>query len=284
MVKMKLIADSGSTKTDWCVVGGGNVVCRVTGHGINPFQQDAEDIRRIIEDELASKIDYAGSISDIEFYGAGCRDDKVVLLEGILREAFANAVRVEVCSDMLGAARALFGNGAGLACILGTGANSCLYDGRRIVANVPPLGYILGDEGSGAVLGRLFVNALFKGGLSESLRDKFLTESGLTLPAIINKVYREPMANRFLASLSMFIHDNLDDDGLENLVVDNFRNFFRRNVKLYGRSELPVGAVGSIAFYYSRQLERAAVLEGFELVKIVKSPMDELVRLDCHAY
>ena len=163
-------------------------------------------------------------------------------------------------------------------------ANSCLYDGRRIVANVPPLGYILGDEGSGAVLGRLFVNALFKGGLSESLRDKFLTESGLTLPAIINKVYREPMANRFLASLSMFIHDNLDDEGLENLVVDNFRNFFRRNVKLYGRSELPVGAVGSIAFYYSRQLERAAVLEGFELVKIVKSPMDELVRLDCQAY
>lgn len=281
---MKLIADSGSTKTDWCFVDGANVVCRVAGQGINPFLQDDEEIGRIVAAGLSAAGVLAGSVGEVEFYGAGCRDDKIPMLEALFRRLFANAAKIEVSSDMLGAARALFGTGEGIACILGTGANSCLYDGRRITANVPPLGYILGDEGSGAVLGRLFVNALFKGGLPESLRDKFLTESGLTLPAIINKVYREPMANRFLASLSMFIHDNLDDEGLENLVVDNFRNFFRRNVKLYGRSELPVGAVGSIAFYYSRQLERAAVLEGFELVKIVKSPMDELVRLYCQAY
>lgn len=277
---MKLIADSGSTKTDWCVLDGGNVVCRVAGHGINPFQQSYEEIKRIVKDELVCRLGPADAISEIEFYGAGCRDDKIQIMDDILSRAFVKADRVEVCSDMVGAARALFGNSEGLACILGTGANSCLYDGRSVVANVPPLGYILGDEGSGAVLGKLFVNAMYKGGLSEQLRDKFLSESGLTLTEIINKVYREPLANRFLASMSVFIHKNLDDEALRNLVIDNFRNFFRRNVCQYKRNDLPVGAVGSIAFYYHEQLECAAKLEGYELVKVVKSPMDGLILLN----
>lgn len=277
---MKLIADSGSTKTDWCVLDGGNVVCRVAGHGINPFQQSYEEIKRIVKDELVCRLGPADAISEIEFYGAGCRDDKIQIMDDILSRAFVKADRVEVCSDMVGAARALFGNSEGLACILGTGANSCLYDGRSVVANVPPLGYILGDEGSGAVLGKLFVNAMYKGGLSEQLRDKFLSESGLTLAEIINKVYREPLANRFLASMSVFIHKNLDDEALRNLVIDNFRNFFRRNVCQYKRNDLPVGAVGSIAFYYHEQLECAAKLEGYELVKVVKSPMDGLILLN----
>lgn len=277
---MKLIADSGSTKTDWCVLDGGNVVCRVAGHGINPFQQSYEEIKRIVKDELVCRLGPADAISEIEFYGAGCRDDKIQIMDDILSRVFVKADRVEVCSDMVGAARALFGNSEGLACILGTGANSCLYDGRSVVANVPPLGYILGDEGSGAVLGKLFVNAMYKGGLSEQLRDKFLSESGLTLAEIINKVYREPLANRFLASMSVFIHKNLDDEALRNLVIDNFRNFFRRNVCQYKRNDLPVGAVGSIAFYYHEQLECAAKLEGYELVKVVKSPMDGLILLN----
>lgn len=275
---MKLLADSGSTKTDWCVIDGGRVVFRVTGHGINPFQQDFDDIRRIINDELASKLDDASLIDEVEFYGAGCRDDKIPELKRIISGLFVKAAKIEVCSDMLCAARALFGDGEGIACILGTGANSCLYDGKGIVANVPPLGYILGDEGSGAVLGKLFINALFKGGLPERLRDEFLAESGLTLAGIINKVYREPLANRFLAGMSPFIRAHLDDKGVENLVVDNFRLFFRRNVSLYRRPDLPVSAVGSIAFYYEEQLRQAARLEGYEVVKVIKQPMDELVK------
>ena len=175
-----------------------------------------------------------------------------------------------------GGARA-FGCDEGIACILGTGANSCVYDGNEITANVPPLGYILGDEGSGAVLGRMFINALFKCGLSAELRDEFLCETGLTLADIINKVYREPMANRFLASTSLFIHNHLDNNDLRTLVVDNFKAFFRRNVSLYGRRDLPVGAVGSIAFYYKTELLEAARSEGFEVVKVIKSPMDGLV-------
>ena len=276
---MKLIADSGSTKTDWCVTDGEYIVSRVVGQGINPFQQTGEDVENIIRGELVDKMECAGKISEIEFYGAGCRDDKVLLLERMLRKLFVNAGRIEVCSDVLGAARALFGSREGIACILGTGANSCLYDGRRITANVPPLGYILGDEGSGAVLGRLFINAMFKGGLSPALRDEFLAETGLTLADIINKVYREPLANRFLAGTSVFIHDHLDDKDLSALVIENFKSFFRRNVDLYGRRDLPVGAVGSIAYYYEEQLRAAAEEEGYKVAMVIKSPMDSLVKM-----
>lgn len=276
-INMKLIADSGSTKTDWCFVDGRSVVRRVAGQGINPYQQSVGEIERVVAEELLRDGGLAAQVGVVEFYGAGCRDDKIPVLEALFRRLFANAATVEVCSDMLGAARALFGSGEGIACILGTGANSCVYDGARITANVPPLGYILGDEGSGAVLGRLFVNAMFKGGLPERLRDEFLAESGLTLADIINKVYREPLANRFLAGMSPFIRAHLADKGVENLVVDNFRRFFRRNVSLYRRPDLPVSAVGSIAFYYEEQLRQAARLEGYEVVKVIKQPMDELV-------
>ena len=275
---MKLIADSGSTKTDWCVVDGGEVVFRTAGHGINPFQQNDAEVENIVNNEFTSSFDGVERIAEIEFYGAGCRDGMVPRMERLLRKLFFNAVRVDVCSDVLGAARALFGDREGIACILGTGANSCLYDGRRITANVPPLGYILGDEGSGAVLGRQFINALFKGRLPAAMRDEFLSETGLTLADIINKVYREPLANRFLASTSVFIRNHLENKALRDLVVDNFKNFFKRNVNLYGCRDLPVGAVGSIAFYYKSELLEAAEVEGYKVGKVIKSPMEGLVR------
>lgn len=277
---MKLIVDSGSTKTDWCVVAGGVVVLRTAGQGINPLQQSVDVIEDIVKTEFVVQFDDACDITEIEFYGAGCRDGMVPRMEMLLRKLFVNAVKVEVCSDVLGAARALFGGREGIACILGTGANSCLYDGRRITANVPPLGYILGDEGSGAVLGRLFINALFKGGLPAAMRDEFLKETGLTLADIINKVYREPLANRFLASTSAFIHNHLYNSRLRSLVVDNFRSFFKRNVNLYGRRDLPVGAVGSIAFYYKSELLEAAEAEGYTVGKVIKSPMEGLVKVE----
>ena len=276
---MKLIVDSGSTKTDWCVVDSGDVVASTAGQGINPFQQTDAEIENIINAEFASGFGDVSKVSEIEFYGAGCRDGMVPRMELLLRKVFVNADRVEVCSDVLGAARALFGDGEGIACILGTGANSCLYDGSRITANVPPLGYILGDEGSGAVLGRLFINALFKGGLPEAMRDEFLSETCLTLADIINKVYREPMANRFLANTSMFIRNHLENKMLRDLVIGNFRSFFKRNVNLYGRRDLPVGAVGSIAFYYKSELLEAAEAEGYTVGKVIKSPMEGLVKV-----
>lgn len=274
---MILIADSGSTKTDWAVVDNGRQVVAMSTQGINPFHQDAENIATVIEEELLPKM---GNIEPegIFFYGSGCREDKVEMMCGILGKAFPQCARIEAQGDLLAAARAVCGEREGIACIMGTGANSCLYDGNRVVENTPPLGYILGDEGSGAVLGKLFVNALFKGQLPSKLKDEWLEEYGLSLNIIINKVYREPLANRFLASTSQFIHQHLSVEPLELMVVDNFREHFRCNVNQYGRKDLKVGAVGSVAYYYREQLEKAAAAEGYSLGKVMRSPMDGLVR------
>ena len=274
---MILIADSGSTKTDWAVVDNGRQVVAMSTQGINPFHQDAENIATVIEEELLPKM---GNIEPegIFFYGSGCREDKVEMMCGILGKAFPQCARIEAQGDLLAAARAVCGEREGIACIMGTGANSCLYDGNRVVENTPPLGYILGDEGSGAVLGKLFVNALFKGQLPSELKDEWLEETGLSLNIIINKVYREPLANRFLASTSRFIHQHLSVEPLERMVVYNFREHFRRNVNQYGRKDLTVGAIGSVAYYYREQLEKAAAAEGYSLGKVMRSPMDGLVR------
>ena len=274
---MILIADSGSTKTDWAVVDNGRQVVAMSTQGINPFHQDAENIATVIEEELLPKM---GNIEPegIFFYGSGCREDKVEMMCGILGKAFPQCARIEAQGDLLAAARSVCGEREGIACIMGTGANSCLYDGNRVVENTPPLGYILGDEGSGAVLGKLFVNALFKGQLPSELKDEWLEETGLSLNIIINKVYREPLANRFLASTSRFIHQHLSVEPLERMVVYNFREHFRRNVNQYGRKDLTVGAIGSVAYYYREQLQKAATVEGYTLGKVMRSPMDGLVR------
>lgn len=274
---MILIADSGSTKTDWAVVDDGRMVASMATQGINPFHQDTDNIAAVIETELLPKM---GDIypEEIYFYGSGCREDKVEMMCSIMGKAFPHCARIEAQGDLLAAARAVCGANEGIACIMGTGANSCLYDGKRVVENTPPLGYILGDEGSGAVLGKLFVNALFKGQLPESLKDEWLAETGLSLNTIINKVYREPLANRFLASTSKFIRQHLEVKQLEEMVVDNFREHFRRNVNRYGRKDLPVGAIGSVAYYYREQLEKAAMAEGYSLGKVMRSPMYGLMR------
>ncbi len=274
---MKLIADSGSTKTDWCLVDDGNVVRRFNGQGINPSLQDRVVIEDILADDLLNEIADTDNVHEIDFYGAGCRDDVKAKMRDILSKYFKKADVIEINSDMVGAARALFGNKEGIACILGTGSNSCLYDGKNVVSNIPPLGYILGDEGSGAVLGKLFVNALFKGGLPETLRNEFFEETELTLSEIIDMVYRKPFANRFLASLSVFIHEHSDVEEIRTLVKENFRSFFYRNVNQYNRKNLPVGAVGSIAYFYKELFVEVAESEGYSVGKILKSPLDTLI-------
>ena len=144
--------------------------------------------------------------------------------------------------------------------------------------NTPPLGYILGDEGSGAVLGERFLNALYKGFLPATLLEAFEHDQQMDMATVISRVYRQPMANRFLASLSPFISSHLDVPEVSQLVVDNFRSFFRRNVVQYQHPELPVGFVGSVAYYYQRQLQEAAAVEGFTVGSILKSPIEGLVQ------
>jgi len=275
---MILIADSGSTKTDWVLIGNdGQVVGEVTTAGMNPFHQTDEELVSILKGMSLTNAYEEEKIS-LFFYGSGCTPEQIPRLRELLSQNLPNIWVCDVYSDLMGAAHALCGHQEGIACILGTGANSCLYDGKQIIQNTPALGYILGDEGSGAVLGRKFINALYKGRLPQGLREAFEQKTGLTMSAVIQRVYREPQANRFLASLSLFIGMHLDVLEVRQLVVGNFREFLRHNVKPYGRPELPIGFVGSMAYHYESELREAAQLEGFVVGTVVKSPMSGLIR------
>ncbi len=272
----RLIADSGSTKTDWVLLVGEAQTCRCRTQGINPFHQSAEAIAAVLRDELLPALPLGTAVEQVAFYGSGLRPELQPLMRQLLGDVFPGAA-VQAEGDLLGAARAVCGHAEGVACILGTGANSGLYDGQRIVMNTPPLGYVLGDEGSGAVLGRGFLNLLFKDPTMADLRDAFLAEHRLTLPDIIDRVYRQPLANRWLASLAPFVRHHLDREAVRTLVTDNFRQFFRRNLTAYGRPELPVGFVGSVAFHFRRELEEAAAAEGFRVGMVLQSPLEGLV-------
>lgn len=270
---MKLIADSGSTKTSWAVVDDKETKMISTA-GINPAVQSEDTIMCTLHEMVSLLTD---GPREIYFYGAGCRGKASLLMEQCLRQAFPDADTVCVESDLLGAARALLGGEEGIACILGTGSNSCLYDGNVIMANVPPLGYILGDEGSGAALGKMFFNALFKGDLPEELKNMYLEETHQTYDDVIRRVYREQNANRYLASTSMFIANHLDVKQLVDIVDQNFEQFFVKNVRKYGRPDLPVTAVGSIAFAYSDIFNKVASRHGYQVTRVIKEPIDALV-------
>jgi glucosamine kinase len=273
---MILIADSGSTKTDWCLADNGKIVFRKDTQGLNPFHQDEDEINRIIIEELLPTLGDV-DIDEIVFYGSGCRAEKIQSMYDLLSEIFPRSV-VEINSDLIAAARAVCGKNIGIACILGTGSNSCFYDGTKVIMNTPPLGYIIGDEGSGAVLGRLFINALYKGELPLFLRNEFIKETHLSLTDIIDNVYCKPLANRFLASLSVFINKYISNRQVNELVVNNFRSFFKRNINPYGRHDVKVGAIGSVAFFYRKQFIEAADIEGYTVSTIARSPMEGLVR------
>ena len=293
---MILIADSGGTKTDWTLLYSPypthwETVAAFQTQGINPIHQSPDDIRQILGHDLVSQLSTFSRaalvnskaletplLSQIEvfFYGSGCTPEHVPTMKQRLGEVFTME-QIEVHSDLMAAARALCQHEPGIACILGTGANSCLYDGTNIVQNTPALGYILGDEGGGAVLGRLFLNAIFKNPKFAAIRDEYLAQSKLTQADIINKVYREPLANRFLATTSLYIGEHIDNPLLSQLVVDNFRQFFRSNIVPYQRPDLPVHFVGSMADSYPKQLAEAAKAEGFTVGTVMKSPMEGLI-------
>lgn len=280
---MILIADSGSTKTHWCLMTASGHRQVFSTEGLNPFFMSDEQMLAVINDQLLPQIAkhlWAGTITHVFFYGAGCTPQKSPLLAEVIRRVFTRSMAV-VESDMLGAARALFGNGQGVACILGTGSNSALYDGKGFVKQVPALGFILGDEGSGAVLGKRLVSDLLKNQLPAELRDMFFAQYNLTQADIIERVYRQPLPNRFLASLSPFCAEHIDHSAIYQLVLDHFRAFVSRNVLQYFESPssgLRVGFVGSVAHYYREPLCR--VLDEFNLPKadIVQDPMEGLCR------
>ncbi len=273
---MILIADSGSTKTEWCVSQDGIPVRQIRTNGTNPFFQSACEIAGELEQALFPAISDL-PIDAVCFYGAGCAfPEKNKIIADCIQARLP--VPVEVYSDLVGAARALLGHKAGIACILGTGSNSCLYDGEKIVQQTPALGYILGDEGSGAVLGKLLVGDCLKKQWPQSLIDSFLDRYQLTQASILERVYKQPFPNRFLASLVPFLHDHLNEEPVYRLVYNSFSQFFIRNILSYpNASQYPIGCTGSVAWYFRDVLQDAAHSQGLHLGEIRQAPMEGLI-------
>lgn len=274
---MILIADSGSTKTEWLMASreDNNKVQAYKTEGINPVHQ-GEDIIREVLGGLPNE--WTEEVTEVYFYGSGVLESLKPMMRKLLAARFPKATTIVAEGDLLGAARALCGHEEGIACILGTGANSCLYDGERIVMNTPPMGYVLGDEGSGAVLGRNLLNAMYKGLLDESIVRDFEREQKMTMADVINRVYRQPMANRWLASLTPFIAQHKEESAaLKEMVIEGFCQFIQRNVERYGRKDLPLSAVGSIAWYFKDELSSACERCGWRLGRVVQGPARDIL-------
>ena len=286
---MILIADSGSTKTDWILVASDGTQAELHTDGINPARDARDIIYNVLYHDLLTQIPSdisredlsrsgcQGSEEAVYFYGAGCIEPFSQTVRSVLKDLFP-CCKVEVESDLLGAARALCGHEPGIACILGTGSNSCLYNGRDIIMHTPPLGYILGDEGSGSFLGKVLVNGLFKGVLPDELKQVFCNKYDMELPGIIEHVYRQPSANRFLASLVPFIVEHRNHPSIHDLLVDAFRQFLVRNVAIYGHKEMPIHCVGGIAYQFADELSEAAASEGMQMGRIMLRPIQSIVK------
>lgn len=272
-----LIADSGSTKTDWVLCNGSIVVKRIKTQGLNPTIQSSDEILAVLTAELADNIDTTAP-QKIFFYGAGCAYETANNRMKQALEAVFTTREIEIHSDLLASARALCGHEEGIACILGTGSNSCLYDGKNIIDNTPSMGYILGDEGSGAHLGRQLVSDCVKKQLPKAIREKFMQQYNLDVATILERVYHTPLPNRWLASLTPFIQDNKKNAEIHAMLKHCFTQFFQRNVMVYRRSWLPIHISGGIGMNFSDEIRETAESLGLSVGNIVDSPMEGLIR------
>lgn len=277
---MKLIAESGSTRTEWALVEGEHVVEHTFTEGINPFFQSRREISRSVRLELPEFF-FKKRFEQVFFYGAGCSTpDKKSIIGASLVAQFKSPIQVE--SDLLAAARGLLKNDAGIACILGTGSNSCFYDGTNIVKNVRSLGYVLGDEGSGAVMGKIFLADCLKEVAPKHLMDAFYEKFRVTADDALECVYSRPFPNRFLSTFSYFLVEHLDDEYVYNLVSQNLKSFFVRNIAQYDYQNYPISFVGSVAFNYSHVLRTVAKEFGVEISNIEETPMNGLIEFHTH--
>ena len=277
MSKALLIADSGSTKTDWLFIASDGTKTELHTDGINPARDTHEYIYNVLYHDLLTQLPQSEEPKAVYFYGAGCIEPFSQAVKSVLDELFPGCHN-EVESDLLGAARALCGHGPGIACILGTGSNSCFYDGKDIVKHTPPMGYILGDEGSGSYLGKTLLNGLFKGTLPEALKEDFCNKFNLSMPDIIERVYRQPAANAFLASLVPFIVEYRSNPAIHSMLVESFQLFIKRNIAIYEHKELPINCVGGIAYQFKEEFEEAVVAENMQLGRILRRPIEAIVQ------
>ncbi|MGB3849497.1 MAG: N-acetylglucosamine kinase [Tunicatimonas sp.] len=269
---MILIADSGSTKTDWRVIDRDGKIHQAKTVGLNPYHQSSDDIAQVLDQKLLPQL--IVPVEQVWFYGSGCANPAAnQTAAGALKSVFPQA-EIEVASDLLAAARALCGHEPGIACILGTGANSCLYDGSQITDNVPPLGYVLGDEGSGTYIGKELLNRYLKRDMPEPLRSQFAKRYSLTTEDVLENVYRQPQANTYLASFAKFAFHHLKHPYIVRMVYEGFGQFFEKNVAKYeDYQQHKIHFTGSIAFYYSNVLRQVANDLNFIVQNIVESPI-----------
>lgn len=271
-----LIADSGSTKTHWCLIdaNGKKVIQTI---GINPYQMNNEAIKEVLENELYPHLN-SETIKNLHFYGAGCSTKvKCNLIDSVLQDFFKQA-NIEIHHDLLGAARALCGHEAGIACILGTGCNACYYDGTEIQDQMNSLGYVLGDEGSGAYMGKIFIRDYFQNVMPADIQNLFREEFNPVLETILDNVYNQPRPNRFLASFAPFFLKNIEHPYVLELVSSSFDDFFSKYVLKFKESKnTKIHFLGSIAYHFSDVLISSALKAGLQPGKILESPIQGLI-------
>lgn len=276
-MSIKLICDSGSTKAEWCLLNGKSKKI-VTTQGLSPYFLTTQQIQQIIAKELMPKIKNI-IIDEVFFYGTGCSNpENVKSVKKAISLVFSKA-KVTVDHDLMGAAKALCGRNKGIACILGTGSNSCFYNGKKIVKNSPGLGYILGDEGSGAYLGKKVIQYFLYKTFDEDLMDRFNAKYATNSVDILNHVYKQPLPNRYLASFVPFLIENRGHYMIENIIEDAFNDFFFNHIYKYRESwQMPINFVGSVAFGFKDVLKEMCNAYELQLGIVIKKPMDGLIK------
>jgi len=274
---MKLIADSGSTKTTWALLEKGELNSTINTPGLNPYFLTSEMIEATLRADLAPNLP-CDFIREIHFYGAGCSTENN---NNLLKEAmkiFFRKADIFIYHDIFGAARALFDSGPGIACILGTGCNSCYFDGNEVKSGVPSLGYLFGDEGAGSYIGKIFMEKYLKNRIPGDLREEFNSIYNFKLEDILNAIYNRPFPNRWLASFSEFLAPRQNHPFVNELVGSSFNAFFREQLFKYENyKNTPVGFVGSIAFFYKNILLETAKEAGIRVETILRSPLEGLI-------
>lgn len=276
MPTVKLIADSGATKTEWCLLNGNKKTIFIT-QGMSPYFISAEEMETILLNELTPQIKKI-KVDEIYYYGTGCANpENAKSVLKLFKKIFPDAY-VEVDHDLMAAAKALCGNEKGIACILGTGCNSAYYNGKKIVKNSPGLGYVLGDEGSGAYLGKKVIQYYLYNTFDDDLRARFDARFITNSSEILNAVYKKPLPNRYLASFAIFLAENRGHYMIENIIEDGLNDFFFTHVYKYKESwTLPVHFVGSIAFGFKDVLEELCKSYQLQLGRVMKNPMQGLI-------
>jgi glucosamine kinase len=275
---VKLIADSGATKTHWVLLDGRKKSIEFYSPGFNPYYYDREQFRKSLNDALRTNLE-TDLVKEIHFYGSGVSsEENREIVRNSLSFIFPK-VKVSVYHDLHGAAVALLGHEQGIACILGTGSNSCLWNGKEIIANVPSLGYLLGDEGSGTYMGKLLVRDVLIGEADPQIATLFFHENKLDFAGTLDRIYKEKYPNRFFSEQAKFLRKYRDTPYSTEIIIRNFEDFVRVQISKYpGYDKLPVSFTGSVAANFRDLLQEVLKKHSIKMGIIMKEPMEGLLR------